>query len=262
MPKVLIREYDKSTTGIPASDNFAVVVPGYFGTPGTYKEDGVEKSYSPDEGLWNASGVYELKSQSDFIKYIGKRAGAAMGTAGPVLDVPLYTGADADEYSTYINKISVERFEKVLQSNGAEKVYKVEVLSSTDPLYNTNSKLVKTITSYAVTEKKDAEGNAVYEADGKTPVYVKSETATVRTVKLTELTSSAEIIWEAPAGKPTNSQIDVCIIKVGKEGNNIVTEEHLGNQIAFELLGLGYTVLYKKLEDSTSVTAQLTNPTF
>ena len=70
MPKVLIREYDNSTTGIPASDNFAVVVPGYFGTPAEYEENGVKKSYDPDKGLWNASGVYELRSQSDFVNYI------------------------------------------------------------------------------------------------------------------------------------------------------------------------------------------------
>ena len=34
MPKVLIREYDNSTTGLPTSDNFTVVVPCFLGYAG------------------------------------------------------------------------------------------------------------------------------------------------------------------------------------------------------------------------------------
>ena len=37
---------------------------------------------------------------------------------------------------------------------------------------------------------------------------------------------------------------------VGLVGTNDVTQG-MGNQIAYELLGLGYTVLYKKLDDTT-----------
>ena len=260
MPKVLIREYDNSTTGIPASDNFAVVVPGYFGEEATRGDDG---NYLADTELWNASGVYELKSQSDFVKYIGRHAGIEMGAAGPVLDIPLYTGPTADEYSTYINKISKERFHQALQSNGAEKVYKATEVLTDDPLYNTNSRLVKTITSYTITQKTDAKGQLVYEADGKTPVYEASTTPTIRTVKLTEVKRPAEIEWDEIEGK-TNSKINVCIIKAGNEGNNTTTEKHIGNQIAYELLGLGYTVLYKKLDNdpTTSTTEQLADPTF
>ena len=147
MPKVLIREYDNSTTGLTTSNNFAVVVPGYFGTAAKDKDG---NSYDATNDLWNASGVYELKSQSDFVKYIGRHAGLAGGAAGPILNVAIYDGWDKNEYSTYINSVSVARFEEALKSNGAEKVYKVTRIDSAadvvnGALYGTDTYLVRTI---------------------------------------------------------------------------------------------------------------------
>lgn len=297
MPKVLIREYDNSTTGIPAADNFAVVVPGYFGTPDEYEEDGIQKSYDPDKGLWNASDVYELKSQSDFIKYIGKHAGLSIAAAGPILNTPMYTftsadlessgavdedgiplkvdlgGNPLDEYSTYVNKIKLERFEQALQSNGAENVYKIaEVISSLDPRYNTNSELIKTITYRVFTKKQavddngnplEVEGNPVYETDddGNT-IYTKSDIPTITTVRFEKITSAGALTWALTGGKPSYSNEAVCIIKAGQEGSNSVVDKHIGNQIAYELLGLGYTVLYKKLDPEVSANNQLSDPMF
>ena len=46
-------------------------------------------------------------------------------------------------------------------------------------------------------------------------------------------------------------------IEKGKEGNEAVdgkTESHYGNQIAYELLKLGYTVLFKKIETVSELT--------
>jgi hypothetical protein len=37
-------------------------------------------------------------------------------------------------------------------------------------------------------------------------------------------------------------------IMLDSEGNDSVEQSHYGNQIAYELLGLGYTILYKKLD--------------
>lgn len=39
-------------------------------------------------------------------------------------------------------------------------------------------------------------------------------------------------------------------------GNDDIYEEHYGNQIAYELLGLGYTVLYKKLDTAESLSEE------
>jgi len=56
---------------------------------------------------------------------------------------------------------------------------------------------------------------------------------------------------EKPTGQESISEL-YSIIKAGDEGRN--GSVHYGNQIAYELLGLGYTVLYKKLTDISELT--------
>ena len=51
---------------------------------------------------------------------------------------------------------------------------------------------------------------------------------------------------------------EYAFIEKGKEGNEAVdgkTESHYGNQIAYELLKLGYTVLFKKIDAVSDLTA-------
>ena len=50
---------------------------------------------------------------------------------------------------------------------------------------------------------------------------------------------------------------EYALIESGKEGNEAVdgkTELHYGNQIAYELLKLGYTVLFKKIDAVSDLT--------
>ena len=50
---------------------------------------------------------------------------------------------------------------------------------------------------------------------------------------------------------------EYAFIEKGKEGNEAVdgkTESHYGNQIAYELLKLGYTVLFKKIDAVSDLT--------
>ena len=257
MPKVLIREYDNSTTGIPASDNFAVVVPGYFGpdAPTITKSDGTTE-YLADTELWNASGVYELRSQSDFVKYIGRHPGKSIVATGPTLELLHNIDIEAgyDEYSARVNTISLVDFEEVLRSNGAENVYVAEELTSADPDYGKNRKLIKTITYKAAvqTGRNDDNGN---------PIYEEAAGETSKTIKLTKATSTRDLSWTVKDGQLNVSTTKVCIVKAGNEGTDAVPDKHIGNQIAYELLGLGYTVLYKKL-DTENANKQLCNPTF
>lgn len=255
MPKVLIREYDNSTTGIPASDNFAVVVPGYFGpdAPTITKSDGTTE-YLADTELWNASGVYELRSQSDFVKYIGRCPRKNINAKGPTLELlhDIDIGAGYDGYSAYVNTISPVDFEKVLRSNGAKNVYVVEELASNNPDYGKNRKLIKTIT-YKAAVPTDGDGN---------PTYVEANEETSKTIKLTKATSISDLSWTVNDGQLTVSTTKVCIVKAGNEGADTGLDEHIGNQIAYELLGLGYTVLYKKLDPDSDTTEQLCNSTF
>lgn len=264
MPKVLIREYDNSTTGIPGVNNFAVVVPGYFGTPKSYTENGVEKSYDPDKGLWNASGVYEVDSQSNFIKYIGKREGKSIDAAGPILELLYNKDIEAgyDDYSAHVNTISHQKFEEVLKTNGAENVYKASIVDTVDTdNYGKDKYLVKTIKYRPAVEKKDENGDPVVDEDGN-KIYEESATEISTTISLVKVTSAADISWNNVDGVYTDSKDLVCIIAAGNEGADAVPDKHIGNQIAYELLGLGYTVLYKKLDSSQSANNQLSDPEF
>lgn len=47
---------------------------------------------------------------------------------------------------------------------------------------------------------------------------------------------------------------DYAFIESGKEGVDGKTESHYGNQIAYELLKLGYTVLFKKIDAVSDLT--------
>jgi hypothetical protein len=60
------------------------------------------------------------------------------------------------------------------------------------------------------------------------------------------VTSAKSIEWEE--GTTTTGIVtvhDYCKIEAGNEGRNVIQGDHMGNQIAYELLNLGYTVLYK-----------------
>jgi hypothetical protein len=268
MPKVLIREIDGSTTGIPASDNFAVVVPGYFGAnaPTVTKPDGTIE-YLADTKLWNSDGVYELKSRTDFESYIGKYVGTERKVIVPVLEV-INTAADANDYTKYVWKITASDFDRYLNPDNAEYIYKAEVTTAADEV-GKNGHLLKTFT-YVEKVKKQATdpdtGELLFEDEDKTIpiyevkpgttdfVYVDGETVTV-TVKFTKINSLAEIIWSNEGlTNPVSYHSNYCIIKRGNEGTDAIQEPHIGNQIAYELLGLGYTVLYKKLDNNDQLT--------
>lgn len=61
MPKIVINEYDNTTTGIREYSNFTVVVPGFIGTA-----SGIDTS------VFNEDGIYECDNQADFVKHVGK----------------------------------------------------------------------------------------------------------------------------------------------------------------------------------------------
>jgi hypothetical protein len=252
MPKVLIREYDNSTTGIPASDNFAVVVPGYFGEPDKYTEEGIEKSYDPAD-LLIESDVYELKSQGDFDKYIGKVGGLQRADGeGPVLQ-PINNISGATEYSKYHRHLRINDF----YTPGCS-VYEIEkeIYSSNDPLYGDlygkNGHLLKTIEYTEVTNNKDDDGNVTSTETSKVIVTIKLMPVTIADVKLR---------LDETTGLQITLSEKYCIIATGQEGKDEFDTPQMGNQIAYELLGLGYTVLYKKLDPSKGID-QLCNDEF
>ena len=251
MPKVLIREYDGSTTGIPASDNFAVVVPGYFGD-----HEGNEKEVLIDYD------VYELKSQKDFETYIGKHAGTAQEGRHPTLSV-VNTAENANEYTKYLRRLTLSDFE-----NNAGCIYKVteverkQLTGAEDETEFNEFGYLKESFTYTEKEIKTNEdglpldkdenpvvdeetGEGYFDDDSSVYAYVDGARHTVKVI-FEPVEKPSDIEW-VDNGSIVSVGSVYCIIDKGCEGADGRQDAHIGNQIAYELLGLGYTVLFKKL---------------
>lgn len=254
MPKVLIREYDNSTTGIPASDNFAVVVPGYFGA---HTEDESE--------ILIDHNVYELKSQKDFKAYVGSCVSTVREAVKPALHV-VNSAENANEYTQHLTTLNLTDFNAYLEGNNKDHFYKVTEVTKVNPKYGKSGYLHVTIPYVERVQRDQIIENADGEPDTTIKVWVRPEegdadySAKSVTVELTRINSLDEIKWievEEPDGdktiKKTVSETNqYCIISEGDEGSDEMQDPQMGNQIAYELLGLGYTVLYKKLDETVA----------
>ena len=267
MPKILIREYDNSTTGAIASNNFSVVVPGYFG------------EHTGDEtDILIGHDVYELKSQSDFETYVGKHAFVAEPEEGigPVLDVlrePSSTN-NYNDYTKYLKAITPADLDIYLQEDNNKYIYQaIEITDSADPRFGKKGYLYTTLEykQKISQQKADEEGKPLYEDSEEVdengdpiqvPVmeWVESDESQFVTLRFEKISTVSEIEWTTSNGFPTSLYANYCFITEGEEGAEAVQDSHIGNQIAYELLGLGYTVLYKKISPIETVDAQ-GNPT-
>lgn len=248
MPKVLIKEYENPIASIPASDNFAVVVPGYLGTP----KNGYDK-----KDLLIDYDVYELKSQADFTNYIGKVGGIQLedGKAPEVIEI----NPNGDNYySRYHRNLAVVDFIREDSS-----VYEIKELDETHEKYGKNGYLLKTFSWEESNEiyEIDGDGKTVLDEDGN-PVVDRIEIVKKQvTVEFKKINSTSEV--EFILDEATNLQITksnmYCLVKNGDkcEGEDKIEVKQIGNQIAYELLGLGYTVLYKVLDVNKSIESQL-----
>jgi hypothetical protein len=235
MPKILIREYDNSKALVTPSNNFSVVVPGFSGT-GTATEEERKAAYLGYD-------VYELKTQADFEKYIGKYTenytGETVAAQRPVLTILVPGGTGLTKYS---RKMTLEDFESdKIESEG--KIYKIVEVQSTDTEYGKDGYLLYT------------EGTNTYKFILiENPSDIEEE-------------NGFEIVTDSE-GKETvrTEESTYCKIKAGYEGRNARTvfdeDPHYGNQIAYNLLGLGYTVLYKVLDNSRPAEEQLKADSF
>lgn len=244
MPKVLIKEYDNSTTGFPTSDNFAVLVPGYFGTPAKNEEG---EYYNPADVLIDYD-VYELKSQAEFIKYIGKRGGAEIseGRSPELLEInPLGT----NPFDKCHRSLNITNFHEE-----GRFVYEFTELTENDTDFGKDGYLLKTFTWFQNTEEETEDGNTI--------IVAREQKTTIRLTKVAA--KDVNFIQDEATGGWITESADLCVIEEGKEGANANTVGHaqMGNQIAYELLGLGYTVLFKKISETETLAQQLGNPLY
>lgn len=227
MPKILIREFDNSKALVTPSNNFTVVVPGYRDP--SKDPSGVEIGY----------GVYELKSQKDFEDYIGHYdANYTSNTTIPVRPDLTTLFANRDGMEKYVRQITLDDFrQENIETYG--QVYKYEEVVD-------------------VADGKGTNGYLLYTTDDNSITY-----------RLTLVPTSADVqdfetIEDEETGtKVIRSRGSYCKIKAGYEGRKAFIEvPHIGNQIAYNLLGHGYTVLFKELKNHDSATNQLKEASF
>lgn len=244
MPKVLIKEIDNSAAAFSVTNSFSVLVPGYCGTP----VSGYDKDAAAGIALGN--NVYEFRSQQDFKNYIGLTSAKTDNRGyGPTLEVarPNSKETTYNDYEKYYRYMSISDF--VVEGRS---IYKITEIHAEDTdhenydLFGGNGKLYKTI-NYSVNNKN---------ADGTTTV----ENYTV-TIKLDKVGIN-DVDWTKTDGLTYTTSEKYCIIKDGNEGEDSPSRLQMGNQIAWELLGLGYTVLYKVISTSESLADQLSNDDF
>ena len=229
MPKSIIREIDNSTTGSILSSNFSVLVPGYINPE---KDTEKLKNLAKATGIYyEDSKIYVLNSQAVFTKFVGKYGGNKKPVAPePEILHPELTGIQ--KYQTQPNIDAVRDY----YWNEETVDYKYYVGTSveiTDSDYGKNGYLLKTFTLET--------GNETYKF---IPVKAK---ALVEELQETGRSETAGVYFK---------------IKNSKVGATNTSVDHIGNQIAYELLGLGYTVYFKVLSTDSPALDQLKDPTF
>ena len=229
MPKSIIREFDNSTTGSILSSNFSVLVPGYINPE---KDTEELKNLAKATGIYyEDSKIYVLDSQAVFTKFVGKYG----GNKEPVAPEPeiLHTGLSGIQQYQTQPTIDEVRDYYWNEETVDYKYYVGTSIAITDSDYGKNGYLLKTFTFET--------GNETYKFK---PVKAKD---LVEELQETGKSGTAGVYFK---------------IKNSKVGATNTSVDHIGNQIAYELLGLGYTVYFKVLSMDSPAVDQLKDPTF
>lgn len=274
MPKIVINEYDLTKAGTGEYANFSVVVPGYLGE-------------NADETVFDENGIYECSSQTDFVNNVGKRA-AEIITRSESVKAYSPTIALSIKYNpNQVSSIKVEtdtdgKVVAVTYNNKDDYVLAFNALiAGEDAKADFEASLPKTEGSDATPETNLT--NAFYlctavantsreigEFADETYRYLITNTDTATLVEYSRLPKVAEgsttaefipvydttateyfIINDGTYTVTTDGNSEEIPFK-GRNGEFVDDRiTHYGNQIAYELLGLGYTVLYKKMTEYT-----------
>jgi hypothetical protein len=199
MPKIVIREFDKTTAGGAAYANFSVVVPGFVKAAtaevaATATTPAIP-AWAPNMNVFDDNGVYECTNKEDFEKNVGLTS----SVSNKVADAKAPTRAEGWETARALTKTEFDtEVEKGMLYTVVPNTAKTEGL------------------------RKDEDYEYTYAEKGKSYAFKPTADATGDTFTL--------------------------FVRLTDEGHDELNEEHYGNQIAYELLSMGYTVLYKRME--------------
>ena len=266
MPKSIIREFDKSETSFSLSPNFSVFVPGWMATD-KYSDNDLKKEAKKLGIYLEDDNIYKLSTQEQFVKYIGKRSGEVRSAQAPITEVQR-NSSSLPNYEQAQRQLSLEQIDPEHFLDDKEEIeealkynyYAGTVISNAEelPEDQKNCRLVKT---YVYTEEVPTGETPAQEGDP-----VPTETVTKYITYRFTLVTKAELFDDLQKTDPIESETEAGYklgltknyyfkIKKGNEGQNVgANDSQMGNQIAYELLGLGYTVYFKPFEESTTNT--------
>ena len=190
MPKIIIREYDKTKANVGEYQNFSVVVPGFV-------------SDTCDQNVFDENGIFECSSQKTFVEKIGK---VPCGEGRVIAAVAPECESDPE---TYTDNVAIWN-----EAKKSGNLYKAKPWGASETPVNGFLKCAEDSGNAPTEGKKYFKG--VFEPV-KEDEELEEETLYV-------------------------------VILPNYRGSDSATLQHFGNQIAYELLGLGYSVLYKKLD--------------
>lgn len=209
MPYRNIYEKDDTSSGRTQYANFAVLVPGF-----------VDSNKEADD-LFDINGVAKFTKQNDFVEKIGKVA-SNVGRAGYKPAVPAVAATILGKKDdTALWEVDPETGEKLLLVGKLLSAYTEAELAAVT---------AEVPTAWLATPKKKTEGiGEIGELQDEDYKYT--------IVNYGEHTTTDKYVIVTAKGNDAEPEV---------KGETI---NHYGNQIAYELLGLGYTVLYKRLTD-------------
>lgn len=220
MPKIVIKEIDNTTAGAFNYTNFSVVVPGLVkertqvGDEWKYGGMVVSKDEIA-ESVFDENGVFECSSQEDFVNCIGLCSYDAAVIRNAVAPT-LSPMPDIDDSSDSEDTIYVAD-EEIVPLPIDEAIFNIV-------------KEEKTL--YLAVEKEASDPNY-----GKVGLL------------------QNETFYFVAVSPSTTYDSEALYARIFQSNAGVDEEkgEQYGNQIAYELLGLGYTILYKKFENLTEL---------
>jgi hypothetical protein len=247
MPKIIINEYDNTKPGQTAYANFAVVVPGFVGA---------DKTKNQIKEIFDENGVYECNSQTEFKDKIGKVSAELT-------------------IKTDLRPVNCSQIYYYAPCMGIEEAYRMaadEVPQAFSDTFTTSNILTDLSIEEEFNKIKDPfDRQALYiatvnvDSEGKLikPVAPNSADESYYYTKVEKLYSAVTEVMTEETGTEEEENVAkfelllephtfYCVITesdmIDANKYNSKTVMHYGNQIAWELLGMGYTVLYKYLD--------------
>lgn len=273
MPKTVINEYDLTKAGTGEYANFSVVVPGFVGA-------------DANMDVFDENGIYEVSDQNAFVQNVGKRsativtrkadAEAVAPKISQIIRLNTNLVQETGTKDAWYNLIEADKSDfgcdEFIYADPAtyESVFNAMLLGTCPTKENPIPKVtaeegdeVPALTEYAVYYNTINTTGYIGKLKDKDFEYIEvnaasemaDEFALVPTVEPAE--NPDTIVFEAraraiyPAYYVIKTGVDEAGVAYEGQNGSYVEDRitHYGNQMAYELLGLGYTVLFKKIDE-------------